>query len=55
MPRTWERTALWGALICATITLGIRLVRGSETPEAVATAMLAGVIVFALAVLAHRD
>jgi hypothetical protein len=50
----WRRGALWLAAGLASATLVLRLALGSESAEAVATALLSGVMVFTLALLAHR-
>ena len=45
----WQWGAMWLAGAAATIILGLRIFLGSRPAEAVAIALLAGVIVFALA------
>jgi hypothetical protein len=50
----WRRTALWLAAGLASATLILRLALGSKSAEAVATALLSGVVVFMLAAVAHR-
>lgn len=50
----WQWGAMWLAGAAATIILGLRIFLGSRAAEAVAIALLAGVIVFGLAYLANE-
>ena len=50
----WQWGAMWLSGAAATVILGLRIFLGSRPAEAVAIALLAGVIVFGLAYLANE-